>query len=472
MGMIRYFKDANQVSQYKKELGKAKVKVQHMIDIMSGTEDTYEGEYKGNEYRTYRKAINAINAKYNGTAKWGVLQTGNIIDLRAAFIISRGIKVSARDKEVNADNEIKWAKTFLEYNDLDKEMVQEFAKEAEIEGKILLKIDIEKTPEEDRYKDYSYKMIAVRYVSWTEKKYTVVVAEDDYKKYLKVEWTAGNKPGDLTAEQFVYKKFGGRINDPNTAQSKVMKCLSQIDNLDKALRDWREIDRVFAGPILYMKCEDANEVAKALIALADKDFKIKKILAGTGEMSYISFDIKGVESLEKEILTNAKMISGTTGVSVQYLGFVELLKNRSTSDDLREMLSSATVKERSTWEGTYEELLTKAMNLFNKTVYAQKTAEGKKLNPALIKVNIPVITKQHWTNIKDVWLPAVIAGMVTQELFLEQLPDVDIDEELSRKEKNDESELELAKAEAVKAKEVEFEKGLAITKPEGTAQVT
>ena len=427
MGLIQYFKDANQVQHFKKEAGKANVKIQHMIDIMSGTETDEPGAYKGKAYRTYRKAVNAINDKYNGTAKRGVLQTGNIIDLRAAFIIARGIKVSARDKEVPADNELKWAKAFLKYNDRDKEMVQEFAKEAEIEGKILLKIDMDKTPEEEIYKHYKYQMVAARYVSWTEKKYTVVASDEDYKKYLKVEWTQGKKPGSLEEAQFVYKKFGGRINDPNTAQSKVMKCLSQIDNLDRALRDWREIDRIFGGPILYMKCEDKNEVSKALEALDNKDFKIKKIMAGTGELSFVTFDIKGVESLEKEILTNAKMISGTTGVSVQYLGFVELLKNRATSDDLREMLSSATVKERVTWEGAYEELLTKAMNLFNTVVYAQKEAAGKKLNPSLIKVNIPVITKQHWTNIKDVWLPAVIAGKITEELFLEQLPNVDVD---------------------------------------------
>ncbi|MCK4793147.1 MAG: hypothetical protein KAV87_55970, partial [Desulfobacteraceae bacterium] len=264
---------------------------------------------------------------------------------------------------------------------------------------------------------------------------------------------------------FVYKKFGGRINDPNTAQSKVMKCLSQIDNLDKALRDWREIDRIFAGPIMYMKCEDKQEVEKALTALAGKDFKIKKILAGTGELSYVTFDIKGVESIESEILTNGKMISGTTGVSVQYLGFVDLLKNRSTSDDLREMLSSATVKERSTWEGAYEELITKAMNLFNSVVYAQKEAKGEKLNPALIKVNIPVITKQHWANLEKVWLPAVIAGKITQELFLEQLPDVDIEEELERKEKNDESELEQAKKDADRRDKEDLEKNLDIKKP-------
>jgi len=338
--------------------------------------------------------------------------------------------------------------------------VQEFAKEAEIEGKILLKIDVDKTPEVDKYKDYSYQMVATRYVSWLDKKYKVISAKEDYKKYEKVEWEGGDKAGSLKENQFVYKKFGGRINDPNTAQSKVMKCLSQIDNLDKALRDWREINRIFGGPILYVKCEKEAEVDKALELFKDKNFKISRITAGTGEMQFIKLDISGIDSLEKEILTNAKMISGSTGVSVQYLGLVELLKNRSTSDDMREMLSSATVKERATWEGAYEELLTKAMNLFNNTVYRQKEAKGQKLNPYLIKVNIPVITKQHWANIKDVWLPAVIAGKITEELFLEQLPDVDIDEELERKEKREKSELEQAKGEVENLKVDQLEKDL------------
>lgn len=464
MGLVQFFKDLKDVPALRGQL----VKTQHLIDILSATEDDDTGTYKGNEYRTYRKAISAINSKYNGTAKWGVLQTGNIIDLRAAFIISRGIKVSVKEKGVDAAKEIKWANDFLEYNDLDKEMVQEFAKEAEIEGKILLKIDMDKTPEIEKYKEYGYQMVAARYVSWLDKRYTVNAAEDDYKKYISVDWQAGGKPGTLKADRFVYKKFGGRINNPNVAQSKVMKCLTQIDNLDKALRDWREINRIFAAPILYYKCnaEIKESVKDALAALDDKNLKIKKALAGYGELGYAVFDIAGIESLEKEILTNAKMVSGTTGVSVQYMGLVELLKNRSTSDDLRESLSSATVKERATWEGAYEELITKAMNLFNSEgkspqgALNKQKSDGTKLNPSLIKVTIPIITKQHWDNIKDVWLPSVIAGQITRELFLEQLPDVDIDEEMQRREANEQKEIEQIKTENKDLKARELEKNL------------
>lgn len=444
---LQFFRNAGDARFMRREAIRQKVKTQHMVDIISGTEDEDIGAYKGNEYRTYRKAVSAINRKYNGTAKWGVLQTGNIIDLRAAFIISRGIKVMAREEVVDATKEIKWANDFLEYNDLDKEMVQEFAKEAEIEGKILLKIDVDDTPEIEKYKEYGYQMIAARYVSWTDKKYTVKTPDDDYGKFIRVEWESGSGgPGSLEEAQFVYKKFGGRINEPNSAQSKVMKCLSQIDNLDKALRDWREIDRIFGGPILYMKCETKQEADAALDMFKDKNFKIKRVTAGTGELMFVELSMSGVESLEKEILTNAKMISGTTGVGVQYMGLIELLKNRSTGDDMREGLSSATTKERATWEGAYEELITKAMNLFNNTVKKQKS-ENTKLNPSLIKVVIPTITKQQWDNIEKIWLPAVVAGKITQKLFLEKLPDVDVEEELERQKENEESELERVRTE-------------------------
>ncbi len=437
---MQYFRDAREVQVMRGEMGKLRVKTQYLIDALSATDIDNAGAYKGNEYRTYETAVLAVDEKYNGTAKWGVLQNGNISDLRAAFIVGRGFKVSARDKGVDAKKEIAWTNAFFEYNDLDKEMTQLWAIEAEIEGKILIKIDMDKTPVLDVYKDYGYEMVAARYVSWLDKKYTVIASEDDYKKYTKVEWT-GVKPSELEEKQFVYKKFGGRVSDPNQAQSKVMKCLSQVDNLDHALRDWREVNRIFAGPILYMKCVDAKEVVLATEAMDDKNFKIKKMLAGTGELGIVTFDMGGVTSLEQEILTNAKMISGTTGVSVQHMGLVELLKNRSTGDDQREALSAATVKDRVTWEGAYEELISKAMTLFNDTVYAQKS-DSKKLNPSLIKVTIPVITQQHWANIEKVFFPAAVANLISQELYLEQLPDVDVDEELKRQSQNEETEIE------------------------------
>ncbi|MFW6124459.1 MAG: hypothetical protein ACOC5G_04490 [Acidobacteriota bacterium] len=458
MGLIKFFKDAKEVQTMREEMGKLRAKTQHMIDILTATESDEAGAYKSNEYRTYRKAVSAINKKYNATDKWGCFQTGNIVDLRAAFIISMGINVSAKEKEADAEKELQWTKDFIDYNDLDKEIVHEFAKEAELEGKILLKIDIEKTPQIEKYKPYDYQMATVRFVSWLDKNYQIETEEDDYLNYKEVKWDAkgDSREGKLPREQFVYKKFGGRISEPNMARSKVMKCLTQIDNLDKALRDWREIDHIFASPILYAECETEDEVKAILKQFDNKNFKLKKFLAGTGKLSYLVFDIKGVEALEKEILTNTKMISGTTGISVQYLGLVELLKNRSTGDDQREMLASATIKERQTWEGAYEELITKAMNLFNEKAYKQKST---KLNPELIKVSIPTVTKEHWEHLEKVLMPANMAGKISDEFFLEQIPGMNVEEELNRKKEKEKSEMDriMKENEDLKAEKEESE---------------
>ena len=62
-----------------------------IIDDILTARAVREGRYRGNEYDSYPAAITAIVSKYNATANWGVIQTGNIIDLRAAFIIGQGI---------------------------------------------------------------------------------------------------------------------------------------------------------------------------------------------------------------------------------------------------------------------------------------------------------------------------------------------------------------------------------------------
>ena len=435
-------KASSQKAQYTTLKGKHQ-KLQALVKgyILSLTEETTS--YRGNNYQDYESAIIAIQDKYDGTANWGVLQTGNIIDLRAVFVINEGPKVV--EKEPGADAEVDWANKFLEFNDIDNEVAQVFATEAEIEGKIALKLSpVKWQVKNEKGKFVEDVAITARYISWVDKRYTITTNPNDYLEYLTLAWKpTGKTEGEtLEANEFVYKKFGGRISNPNSASPKIMKCLTQVDNLDRALRDWREINRIFAAPILYMKVENKNDVKQAMDLFEDKNFKIKKTLAGIGDLMYVKFDIGGVESIEKEIITIAKMVAGTTGVSVQYLGLADLLKNRSTSDDLREMLTAATTKERQIWKGAYEELIHKAMIMYNEV--SQQTP----LDPNKIGVEIPVITQAHWQHIEKVFLPAAMGGKISDETLYEQIPSLDVKKELERKAEKEASDLEAAKVEA------------------------
>src|SRR4030042_58115 len=80
--------------------------------------------------------------------------------------------------EQEGEKEREFAEAFLDYNNLDEEMAQEYAKEAEIEGKILLKLDW----------DEEAKMVAVEHVSWTAKEYKEKAHRKDYTKYRSGAW--------------------------------------------------------------------------------------------------------------------------------------------------------------------------------------------------------------------------------------------------------------------------------------------
>jgi len=419
--------------------------MQLMNDILTLTEESKR--FRGNEYQSYDKAVKEIERKYNGTAEWGVLQAGNVIDLRSVFIVADGIRIMPREGE--AKPEMDFCDSFMRTNNLDEEVAPEFAKEAEIEGKILIKL----------YWDPEKEMVSARYKSWTTTGYRITAHPQDYLRYTKASWTPPNssKPESIDEAFFVYKKFGGRISDPNSAAPRIMKCLTQVESLDKALRDLREINRLNAGPILEMAFETADEANQAALDLEKMNWKIGKILPHTGRLGYVQPSMAGVDAIETEIITLAKMISGTTGVPVHFLGLPDLLSNRATADNLMQLIYSSTRKERTTWIGAYEEIISKSMAIYNDQMgIAQKTS---KLDSRKIKVDIPFISEEHWAHLEKVLLPAVLGGKISDELFLSLIPGIDADLELKRRDEKQNSESEMIKKEndSLKAEKLQKE---------------
>jgi hypothetical protein len=421
-------------------------KVQELIvdDILSLKATT--ATYVGNDYRDYAQAVQSISDKYNGKSEWGCLQTGTIVDLRAAFILGDGAQVySKTDAKAEAEEEIEWCNDFFEYNGLDEEMSQEMAKEAEIEGKVAIRLfwdDLSKEP----WRGHKG-MVSARYVSWLSKKYTVKANPEDYLDYILLSWPAtGTSPaGNVPPEEFVYKKFGGRINDPNEAQPKIMKCLTQVDRLDRALRDLREINHLFSSPTPDFKCETPQQATTLLEHLRATNWKIGKAIAHVGDFSMKSPDASGIQSLIAEIELNTKMISGTTGIPIHYLGLLDLLRNRATGDNTRELVMAATTRERSIWVSVYEEMIEKAMIMYNEKIgLSQKST---RLDPEAIGVEIPLISQDHWTNLERVLIPAALGGIISKEFVAGQIPGVDLEDEAEKREEAEAKEMEQAQIE-------------------------
>ena len=426
------------------------VEVEEMLskDILTLNEITSSN--KGNDYQNYEAAVRAISDKYNCYADWGCLHTGIVIDLRAAFILGEGVQIEHKtEKRAEAERELQWAEDFFSWNDFDAEVAQEMAKEAEIEGKVAIKMIYE--PEEygtdPGAKDKPWPgMVSARFIPWTSKKYEIEADPQDYSYYTKMSWKAGAgfQSGQLNENEFVYKKFGGRINNPNEAQPKIMRCLTQIDRLDRALRDLREIDHLYAAPTPDFEVEESNQVDDLLKRLEKVNWKIGKLLVHTGTFTMKGTDPAGTDNLIKEIELLLKMISAATGIPIHFLGLLDLLRNRATGDNTRELVMAATARDRMIWKGVYEELITKSIEMFNYNNYRQMSRGN--LDSTRIKVDIPMITQEHWDRIEKVLIPAAIGGIISNEHVASQIPGVDMDAEAERK-------IEREKEEAKRAKE-------------------
>ena len=354
--------------------------VQASTDITTNIDSTIGKVYIGtpSKYNTYAKQVTQLGKLYDNTADWGCMIAKNVIDMRTAFSVGKGVRViKHKDIKVDAKKELQGCKEFMRFNNLDEEMPQEYAKEAEIEGKILLRFLVDET----------VKNIRVIHVPWRQFNYNIYTPDWDFFNYTRAEYIGNGKPGikfDLTREFFVYKRFGGGSSKINETPPKTAFVIREMEDVDKAIVDWRKINRLFSAPTPTIICPD-KETAKAVQKwLEDNNWKIGKFLVIGG--LDISFELvgwkgDGYTTLKEETQSLVKTISGTTGIPVHFLGYPELLSNRDTAENLIELIVLSTNKERNTWMGAYEELFQKAMIIYN-TVY------GTKLNPMAVDSTI------------------------------------------------------------------------------------
>jgi len=354
--------------------------IQASTDITTNTDSTTTLHYRGTpvKFDSYDKQVAALGKLYENTAEWGCMIAKNIIDIRTAFSVGEGIDVKKRKGfEGSADAEMEWVEEFMRFNNLDEEMPQEYAKEAEIEGKVLLRFLV----------DQNAKNVRIVHVPWRKFKYTIYTPGYDFFNYMRAEYIGSGEPGikfDLTPEWFVYKRFGGSADKINETPPKTAFVLREIEDLDKAMWDWRKTNVLFSTPTPVIRCPDKQTAKEVNTWVDSSNWRIGKLLILGGQdmiFELVGWKGDGYTTLQKETESLVKTISGTTGIPVHFLGYPELLSNRDTAENLGNLISLSTRKERRTWQGAYEEVFQKAMVIHN-------TAFGTNLNPMAIDATI------------------------------------------------------------------------------------
>lgn len=385
--------------------------LQHAVDAITG--QVAHGT-DANPYPTYDAQVRALSDKYEGKGEYGNHQVGAIIDVRSAFILGLGVNVAEVDGAGGDGREIDFINNFIRHNRLDL-LAQRWAREAEIEGKCLIRL----RPDGDQ--------VRAQWIPWSQHRYTVDAAPDDYATYRRVTYKVNGtgNPVVLPASQFAYQSFGGRTHNVNECPPRIGRVLRLCESLDRALMDWRRINNLFACPTPYFKMGAASEAEGFYQKLRKMNWKIGKFLCGTADFSMVGPDGAGVQSLENEIITIAKIISGATAVPVHFLGLPDLMSNRATADNLFELVVAGTTEPRLLWVALFTDLFRKALEMANETL-------KKGFKPRAVEAQVPEASSAKLKELVDVWLPLYAEGVVSLEFLLGKIPDVDPEEEMAR----------------------------------------
>ncbi len=400
--------------------------LQEVVDVLTYRSDATEASrFKGNQYPNFESQVREISRKYEGTADWGCQIARNMIDVRASFTIGSGLQVKARREENSAKREIAWCNEFIEHNNLDEEIPQDWAREAEIEGKFLARLI--SNPDVQPLGKFPRGMVEVRYIPWTAHGYEIDTQSDDYATYTKARYKVNGQGEEVALDpaNFVFKRFGGRTHMVNKVGPRLGAVLKQMEDLDRAMADWRRMNNLFASPTPWLNCEDANAVSQLSSALQKINWKIGKLLltAGVKEFKLAGLDSAGKDSLKQEIENIIKILSGCSGIPVHFFGYADLMSNRATAENLLELVQASTSKERRIWVGAYEELFRKAMEIAN-------TEFNLGLDPQAITVDIPLISSAKLNELKDVWLPLYMGNTISLPTLLSKIPEINPEEEL------------------------------------------
>jgi len=367
-----------------------------------------------NPYRDRATLIAEIVRKYHGYSESGSQLIQRIVDTRAAFSLGRGIRARATD-ELDTSPELTFINEFLSSSGLRGQFAQQLAVEKELEGQVLLRLD-------PVMAGGAFSHVRVNFISWNDTHYAVDFRDGHYGDVEAVHYTdpVTNDEVTIPSERTVFMRFNARAN-AEAGIPTLSGLLQEAEDIDRALRDWRQLNRYFASPTPYFKTADMEEARDLYERLSDPsvNWKVGKVFVGPAEFSLVTMDSSGVESLRKEIETKLKVLSGGSGVPIQFLGFPEFMSNRATAENTMEPVEAVSIAEQQTWLGGMQELFDKVIGLRN----ALEKPSAARLIEGRVQPHIPFVTARQLQNLKDFYLPAFTAGYIPPEQFLSRLPD-------------------------------------------------
>ena len=390
------------------------------LDPLTPPVNSVSRTVRKNNFQGYDTQIDQIDVMYRAECDYGAELLRTIIDTRVAFICGEGLSINSENEKTS-----NFIKKIMTDNDLNSKFM-DWVENTEKEGKELILITL------DGLKNIKYKT-----VSYYEKKY--IVKSNIYSEAESI--SIGDKVVFSDNEQFVYVwLYGTDINKPLPRSANI---LTQIENFSRALYDLREVNHLYGKPTPVFTCNTLDEARTIISKINAQKWKIGDAIVTVGDFKFVVPNREASESLKGEMALNIKVISALTGIPVHWLGWTDLMSNRSTAEEMGEMIEVATKKERLKWIEAIKELVIKSM-----VIAVDNGVEGAIYDPEGFEVAIPHISEQKLKEIIEVWLPLRDSGHISEQTFLNIVPNVNPmrERELIEQEKNNDLDNTMKKA--------------------------
>ncbi len=428
MGLFDFISKQRDIGILKKEIRDLKKnnkkKIQALIegnhsntDILSTgatgtTSISSEASQKKSMYKTYQAITQMIHDMFNAKKDFGGEFIKSILRTRVAFIAGGGITVISKNGKTS-----KWITDFFEHNKM-KEGSNLFKNvlRTEMDGKVLLVIKPDKKKE----------MIDIRSFSHIKSPYIVTMEEKDNQIIKEVTYKSENT--DLVGEQvakterLVYIMTGGDPDDINEPVPTIGNCLTDIENASRIKYDLRYNNHLFGRLTPSFQTNDMVEAKALNNLLIATNWKIGRTYVGTALLNLVGPPSEAAEALIKELIMACRILSINTGIPIHWLSYPELMSNRSTSENMMEVINSATIMEREVWEEGLTELVKKAMNYAVELGFSGAKEAIKGIDD--FEIRLPLISEAKIKEIQETWIPLADGGYITQDSVRNKIPGI------------------------------------------------
>lgn len=380
-----------------------------------------------NPYTTAEAQVEEIIKKYNNESEWGCELVQRIINLIAAFTMPNGLQLELAEDfegEDEGEKELVFIADWLDRNNLNEGGTLKLAQEANIQGRIALTLSWVKSKEPDREGD-----VLANYRSWIDTKFEVEQTGQSnlvgpYKLNYYLDGDDEDTPRHASDNGFVFLCLNSRLATTE-GRPRIGGILHVLEYLSQDLADLRKTNELFGHPIPYGKCENQTEVETVTEGIKKRSWSTGRGFCSTADFKLLSPSSTGLHI--EAIVKYVQIISATTGISPHFLGFPEVLSNRSTADAMGEPTEIVAKSEMKLWEAFFEALFDKVIRMRNANI-----TNGVKLREGVVKPKLLSISDRQWQLIKEVWLPVLKENGISLETFLRQIPNLDVEAELER----------------------------------------